>query len=386
MKSTVPRISPGRPKTPDWPGSGLTCRIVKHIRILTLLLVFSLVAAACGGDEEAAPSSTTLTTLPPITEAPTTSTSSSSTTTTITPGAPSVLNGMPTDLDADLDRRVVAVKVDNHPDARPQSGIQDADAVIELIVEAGITRFIAMFNESDSEYIGPIRSGRPTDPTLLKSTGGTFQISGAQPWVQGLINSAGVPFLGETSPNTFRIPQGARAYERTLYASSPGIREAADTRGYSDDPPADDSWFTFGDPPANTEDAELVHLSWSGNWPTVNWEWDGEQYVRFNAETPHEWITQDGEAEQMSTDTLLVLTADQYTASGSSGSAVPALHTTGEGQVYLFQDGSVAEGTWKRETIDEWFELTTVDGDAMAIPAGRLWFNMFPDDRPVTWE
>jgi len=80
--------------------------------------------------------------------------------------------------------RVIGVKIDNHWNARPQSGINKADAVFEIPVEANLTRFIAVFHDSDADYLGPMRSGRPTDPTVLAPLNATFIISGAQPWVQ----------------------------------------------------------------------------------------------------------------------------------------------------------------------------------------------------------
>jgi hypothetical protein len=356
-----------------------------------LILAVAAIVFAMGGEDEpvaAATTTTVVTTLPPVTtQATTTSSTTTTTTTTLPSGPPSLLNGLPVDDETLQERRVIAVKVDNHPEARPQSGIQDAGAVIELVVEAGITRFIALFHDTDTEYIGPIRSGRPTDPTLLKPLGAVFQISGAQPWVQSIIRSDGVPFLGESSPNTFRIPRGGRAYERTLYGTTPGMRDVSDNRGFPDDPPEDTGWFTFGEEPtATTETAEDIALSWSGDWPTVHWVWDGEQYLRFNGETPHEWVDQESEGEQIAADTLVVLTADQYIASGSSGSAVPALDTVGSGQAFLFHSGGVVQGTWERGTIDEWFTITTLDGDPLVLPAGRLWVNIFPDHRTLSWD
>ncbi len=362
---------------------------MRPIRSLILLLVFALVAAACGGDEASeTTTSGAVTTLPPVTQATTTSTTTTTTTTTLATGPPSLLNGMPTPLGAETDRRVMGVKVDNHPDARPQSGIQSADAMIEVLVEAGITRFIALFLTSDTDYIGPIRSGRPTDSTMLRPFDATFQISGAQPWVSSLLNSRGIHLLGEQRPNTFRIPRGNRAYERTLYGDTVAMREAADGRGYPDDPPPG-PWFTFGEPSPTTGSAEEVVVSWSRDWPAVRWEWDGGQYVRFNATTPHNWIDQDGNSEQIAADTLLVLTARKYTASpgaGQGGSSVPALDTLGSGDAYLFYGGAVVEGTWERETIEEYFTLTTAAGAPMVLPAGRLWVSVFPNDRPVSWE
>ena len=60
----------------------------------------------------------------------------------------------------------MAVKIDNHPQARPHAGLNQADVVIEEIVE-GITRFFAVFHSTDAAPLGPIRSARTTDVDLL---------------------------------------------------------------------------------------------------------------------------------------------------------------------------------------------------------------------------
>ena len=349
-------------------------------------------AAACGGGSGETTTTAALTTLPPVTDAPVTTvaptTSTTTTTTTVppVPGDPSPVNGLPVEDLALLNRRVMAVKMDNHPDARPQSGIQEADAVFELLVEAGLTRFIGLFLQSDSEYYGPIRSLRPTDPTLVKPLGAALQISGGQSWVQSIAANAGVRLLGESSPNTFRVSNG-RVRERTLYGSTLAMRDVADSRGYSDDPPAE-PMFTFGEPTPSTTSATEITLDWS-DFPVVRWVWDGEQYLRFNAETPHGWLDVDGNEDQISTDVLVVLTATRYTASpgaGRSGSSVPAMTTTGTGQALLFYGGVLVEGTWERASIDVPFELSVAGGATMTVPAGRLWVSIFPTNRSLTWE
>lgn len=57
-------------------------------------------------------------------------------------------------------QRPVAVVVDNHPDARPASGLSDADLVYETLAEGGITRFLALYQTKASKNVGPIRSAR----------------------------------------------------------------------------------------------------------------------------------------------------------------------------------------------------------------------------------
>ena len=72
---------------------------------------------------------------------------------------------------------VIGIKNDNNVRARPQSGPQNADAVFEVLVEGGMTRFINIFYESDTTYHGPIRSARPTDPTVLRPIDGVLTVS-----------------------------------------------------------------------------------------------------------------------------------------------------------------------------------------------------------------
>jgi hypothetical protein len=313
-----------------------------------------------------------------------------------------------------LERRVIAVKIDNHWKARPQSGIEQADAVYELLVEGGLTRFIALFHHSDTEYLGPIRSGRPTDPTLVKYLGAPLQISGAQPWISGVIAGYGVKLLGDNGNTTFRI--GARRAPHNLYGSTLLMRDEADRRSYPDDPPAMTT-FNFGEPTPGDPGAKEVTLDWS-NRPVVRWEWNGTEYLRFNGDDPHNYLTlpseEDEEASdtepaedtttttsdketedepeilehQIAMDTLVVLTAPKYWASSSSGagSAVPALDTVGGGEAYVFYDGLVVEGIWERESVDERFELTLEDGSPITVPEGRLWISIFPNNQLVSWE
>ncbi|MEK7519092.1 MAG: DUF3048 domain-containing protein, partial [Patescibacteria group bacterium] len=54
----------------------------------------------------------------------------------------------------------VAVMIDNAGSARPQSSLQAASIVYEALVEGGITRFMAVFDQGDVKEIGPVRSAR----------------------------------------------------------------------------------------------------------------------------------------------------------------------------------------------------------------------------------
>src|SRR5712691_1838884 len=69
------------------------------------------------------------------------------------------------------DRPALAVKVENLPAARPQTGLSFADIIYEEPVEASITRFIVVYQCQDASRIEPVRSARLTDPGILVQFG-----------------------------------------------------------------------------------------------------------------------------------------------------------------------------------------------------------------------
>jgi len=85
------------------------------------------------------------------------------------PGALNPLTGLPPSDPSLLERRPLAIKVANYPRyMRPQSGLTLADQVFEYYIEDGLTRFIAVFYGNDSEWVGPVRSGRYFDEHIQR--------------------------------------------------------------------------------------------------------------------------------------------------------------------------------------------------------------------------
>ena len=370
----------------DWVlGLPIAGKVGVGVGVLALALGVGAGSAAIFGGGT---TTTTITTAPQVappttstTVAPTTTTAPTPTTTTTLPVGPgSVFNAIPAEDPTLLERRALAVKIDNHPRARPQSGISQADLVYELLVEGGLSRFIAVFHDNDSEYVGPIRSGRPTDPTLVRPTGGIMVYSGGQPWIQAIILNAGVPLIGEGEA-TFRI--GNRSAPHNLYGNTTLMRAVAEARGLDNDPPP--PFFEIGEF-AGVEPAAQISTPWDAA-NRVLWTWDGAVYNRYTNELPHNEIDAEGNEMQITTDVVVVLTADRYTARppDASGSAVPALETVGRGVAYVFADGFVAEGEWSRTDIAEPFTLTDNDGAPMMVPQGRPWVAVFPNSETVTW-
>ena len=367
--------------------------MIRRAGILTTLLL--LVSACSGSGAETTTTTTaavtTTTTVAPVTTtttAPTTSTALTTTTVdatliTILPeGFRSPVNGLRADLETNLDHRAIAVKIDNHPDARPQSGLQEADAVLELLVEGGFTRFIAVFHDNDSEYLGPVRSIRPTDSTIIPAIPAPLAMSGGQPWVQSLTVGRGVKLIGEGTQGLFRTAQ--RVAPHNLYADTSRVRQTADARGYSNDPP---QWiYRVGEWRVPDAPASTVVLSWSPQ-SVVTWRYENGRYTRWYGSAPHNFRTESGEIGQLSVDVLVILEGREYTASPllpNDGTPVPATETTGQGNAWVISRGGVWTGTWEREEITDQFTLLNSDGTEAVVPPGVPWVSIYPEDRPIT--
>ena len=351
----------------------LRSRVFLSVALVVVLLgVGAAIFMAANADPEVPETTSTTST---TTTLATTTTAAETTTTS---GTTSQINGLAVDDPALLNRRLLAVKIDNHLNARPHSGIEDADAVIELMVE-GVTRFISMWQQSDSEFLGPMRSGRPTDQTLLAFFNEpTLAISGAQSWVQSMISSVGIHLIGEVEPATFRV-SGRRA-PHNLFANTVLLREYANSRGYPD-LPIDGAMWEFGPMRADARTASRVSINFLGN--PVEWTWDAASatWLRTLGGNVSNWRTEDGLEGQVGFPVLVALFMEQYSVGN-----LPASRTAGTGLAYVFAEGKVVEGTWQRDDITQWFRLIDMNGNTIQVPPGQVWISLVPDSTGLVIE
>ena len=290
----------------------------------------------------------------------------------------SPFNGLAVD-DESLSRRILVIKVDNHEEARPQSGIELADMMIEVWVE-GITRYLAVFQASDTDFVGPIRSMRPTDFALQNSWASTFVNSGGQDWIQAIGDASTARWFIEP-PGSFRI--SARPRPWNLYGDTNSLR-TLDTRGtYST--PLSPLW-EFGDMPSDAAVAEEILLKYWFDY-TTSWYWNEEEfhYEKSTIGQPHYYLDPNNNAHRISADTLIMLETLYFlTCYGcESGSNVPVAETVGSGTAWVFHGGKMQKGNWSRSSEREWFSLTLDDGSPMLIPPGQIWMTLGRRDNVI---
>lgn len=344
------------------------------------MVALGLLLTACSGGAADPTTTTTTTTLASTTTLPPTTTS-----TTVTEDV-SPVTGLTLEVSELGQRRVLAVKVDNHPRAVPQSGVDQADMVIEILVE-GVTRWLTLWQESDSEFLGPMRSGRPTDSILLAGLNApTFARSGAQQWVQAVAVLKDIYQIGEIGPpSTFRVR--GRPAPHNLFVNTIELRDVADNRGHADEAPL--PLWSFGSMPIDADRVSQVMIRFGGN--VVEWEWDPSTgaWLRTAYGRESMYRDQEGGETRVAVPVLIALHVEQYVEHpppGWTGQSLPSSRVIGSGKAQVFADGQVIEGTWAREEEADWFTLIYEDGETMLVPPGRSWVSLVPDSGGLTYE
>lgn len=338
----------------------------------TFACIGSFLVVSCGGGSGAVDSV-------PISSTTSTIAVTSSTTTTTNPVAGPVmpLTGLPM-ADGVLSLRpALVVKVDNHPAARPQSGLNQADIVFEENVEA-LTRFALVFHSQGSDPVGPIRSGRTQDIDLLTSLNGVlFVWSGGNAGVTAAVKSSNFVNMSASAAGKgsgfFRSDD--KKAPHNLYTNTSDIWTVAAGRGGTPPP----QFLYSADPSSNGGvDVVGVKLRMDGSMK-ASWEWDANKRVfgRRHDDNLH----LDSNGEQVSTENVLVLTVEYKISAANKKS--PEAQTTGTGLAWVLKQGKVTQGTWTRlDEMDPW-TLTDDTGEPILLTPGRTFVELIRKEQAV---
>jgi hypothetical protein len=354
----------------------------RNLRGAAALAAVGLLLAACGGDKKggsttvASVPATAVTTAAPTTAAPTTTGASSTTgtgvTTTTAPAEPVMpLTGLPITDPALASRQALVVKIDNHPDARPQSGLAAADLVYEENVEQ-LTRFAAVFQTNAPDPVGPIRSGRTQDVLLLGSLNKPiFAWSGGNGGVTAAINGSDF-FVVRVDAKQFSDQAGTyRANDRgnphNLYSTATGLFSLSPEG--AEPPPQQFQYLAAGQPAAG-DPSPGVQLAMDGVNVAWNYDQSTSTYARSQDGKPHV----DREGGPIQSSNVVVLTVDYQPSVVDAHS--PEAQTIGTGDVTVYTGGKAVSGTWTRDDRNAVFTLTAADGSPIRLTPGNTWVEL----------
>lgn len=328
--------------------------------------------AACGGHS-----------LQPTAATPA-SPSSTSASASATPRVVAVypLTGRPVTNAANAARPALSVKIDNIAAALPQSGLNQADLVTDILVEGGLTRLLATFQSQDAALIGPIRSARPVDADLLRElAGGIFAYSGAAPGeiAPSIDHSTALLISNDHNPQWF-WRSSAKAAPHNVFSSTALLYKAG--RTLRPTLPTVPRLFRYSrSAPATSTPTGAVSLRFSPN-SSSGWTWNGTDYERTQNGVPD--VLADGARVSTTNVVILSVTWRPTNIIDDAGNADPYVIVIGSGPAWVLRDGKMIAGHWVRTSYRVPMRLLDATGHVIDLHPGRTWLELQPQPyRPV---
>lgn len=335
----------------------------------------------------------------------------------VDPGAPKTevcpINGqMYTVAEKDIwqTRRPLAVTIENHEEARPQSGLASADVVYEAVAEGGITRFLAIFycGAAAPVALAPVRSARVyVLPWVLEYDALYNHVGGAgrcnddtvderakalcriEEWKIKDMDQFGISF--PTCYRNYDRLDRPVATEHTMVCFTDKLYKLAAERGWTNTDAAGVSWdknyrsWKFKDDIANKGSVSTIsYVAWKGYEATygVKWEYDAatNSYKRFTGGIPHEDLEV---KQQLSPKSVIVQFAKEI---GPVDTHAHLLYNNiGTGDGLLFQDGTVTKITWNKPNRLARTIFSDDKGKEVQLNRGQVWISMLPIGTVVSY-
>jgi len=272
----------------------------------------------------------------------------------------------------------MAVKVDNAPPARPQSGLDKADIVFEQPVEANVTRYVAVFQCNDAPLIGPVRSARNMDVGILGQLGNPLlaHVGGIDPVLRNLDTSPIISVdLGKNRHLQIR-PAGKVAPHAT-YTSTSLVYGT-----HSDMKTAPKPLFTYSDTPPAGAPVSTVNINFS-NTSNVTWRYNSSDHVfqRFyNGTTPDRLENGTQNAAANVVVQYVQISRGPWVEDAQGNLEVQAeLYPDASGDAVVYRNGVAISGTWHRSTLGSPTQFDDSSGHLIALQPGQTWVEIVPN-------
>jgi len=277
--------------------------------------------------------------------------------------------------------RPIAVIVENHPAARPQSGLEDACTIYEVVAEGGITRFLAIYTHSECKNIGPVRSVREYFAEIAKGYDALLAHCGGSPTGYSMVKSLNIADLDEFANSGAYWRAKDRKMPHNLYTSTENLRKRAAERKFDTDSSFEPFKFKKDAPVEDRPEETYVEIDFSSPKFKVRYEYNKEKnsYLRFMSGLAHK---DRNSGNQLEVKNILV---QKTSISVVDKIGRVRIGNVGSGEGYAFLDGKVFKGKWVRDSLSKIIKFYDESGNELQLNRGQTWVEVISPDRKVNF-
>lgn len=283
----------------------------------------------------------------------------------------------------DVAGRVVSVKIENSPAARPQTGLDRADVVYEVIAEGGITRFHALFHSDLPKVVGPVRSARPPDLYLISQYHSMLAHVGGPKKVRTLLADKST----YADMDQFFNPASYwRSTERSaphnMYLNVEKLRSLGiKNRGYAATAELTGMEFNKAAVPGTPTVTSLTVAVSASNKVTWKYDPDDNLYARaINGKSHKDAVS----GKQLTARNVIVLWARITPYPGDTHGVVD-IKLKGSGRATVLRGGQKIDGTWEAGTAAP-PRFKDESGAVIKLDPGTTWIQVIATDQTIDYK
>ena len=283
-------------------------------------------------------------------------------------------------------RHVIAVMVDDHPDARPQSGLASASVVWQAPAEGGIPRYMLLFQDTLPGNVGPIRSARSYFVAWAAEWDSLYAHVGGSPQALSTLKTYG---NGKYVYDANQFYWGAyywrihtRIAPHNVYTDGTHLRSLAARRGAKDGPISSPWRFASDAPLLLRPRGGRITVTYLYNKITYDYDRFSNSYLRTVA----------GEGKQHDADTkariapknVVVMVVHFEPLNDGSHKGRLGADVIGTGTAWIATNGNTIKGTWKKTSSTKPTEFFDAAGHAVTLTVGQTFIEVLPSASDVS--
>ncbi len=279
--------------------------------------------------------------------------------------------------------RPVAIMLDNHPAARPQAGLEQAEVVYEILAEGNITRYMALYMHGGDQLVGPVRSARYYYIDKSMEYNAIYLHAGGSPEAWDDVARLKIPsFNAMTMGAPLYWREKHRKEPHNIYTALDRIQASSDARGYNGKDGVQVHSFNSQDTPLEGEQAHKITLAYPQGYK-VSYEYSEEDgiYLRYVMDKPH--VDEKNADYQMQAKNIIIQRASHKTVDSEGRRNVDLV---GSGKGIYITNGSYVPVTWKKADRRSPTHFYFEDGKEVKLNPGKTWIQVIPVSSGVTFE
>ena len=277
--------------------------------------------------------------------------------------------------------RPLSIMVENSEGARPQSGLDKANIVYEVLAEGGITRFLAIYYDQDAEEVGPIRSARPYFVSKSLEHQAIYVHVGGSEEAYNFIKEEKIDDINEFVDFQPFWRSKDRNPPHNLYTSTVKLRKEANKLGYIEMIKKQDYQFEIDiNEKLTGREVDSIIIPYNSVY-TVSYKYlpESMKYLRFMNGEPH---IDSKTKKQLAVDNIIIQFAKTKVIDEEGRLAVDFV---GKGTGLLFFKGRSAEIIWEKPDLRAKTQFLDKEGNRIALAPGNVWIQIVPSDVKIQY-